>query len=315
VTVAVSEPTMRARQLEVDAEQFPDDRAEILFEAAAAWQDAGDLDRARQQLERIVGFGGVDAGMARVQLAELYLTLRDGEHARAELSALKASREPDPAPYAMAGELFAERDDTRAALTWFNIAATRFSDDEVAEACDPEYGWMTYAAGVLWQRRKARRQLGFLPDELDGALAEPLLRRGEAFPTIQELLSTDALGAAHGVRVLIWPRAEFDTARRRWPQLIEAETTHDAYRTRLEAELRELTEREHVPVTLIPALAGTLGDFATRVEGQVTDAAVRRAHLAEQAAQGNTTRWPPPRNSPCWCGSAIKYKKCCGRVR
>ena len=21
--------------------------------------------------------------------------------------------------------------------------------------------------------------------------------------------------------------------------------------------------------------------------------------------------WPPPRNGPCWCGSGLKYKKCC----
>jgi hypothetical protein len=315
VTLAPPDPTIRARELEADAEQFPDERAEILFEAAAAWQDAGDVDRARQLLGDILKLGGIDAGMARVQLAELYLTLGDDEHARAELFALKTSRERDPAPYAMAGELFAERGDTRAALTWFNIAAARFPDDEIAEACDPEYGWMTYAASVLLQRRKARRQLGFLPDELDEAVAVPPLHPDGVFPTMQEALSSDADVAARGVRVLIWPRPEFDTARARWPELIDAETTHDAYRMGLEGELRELTERRHVPVTLIPALAGPLGDFATRVEGQVTDAAVRRAYLAEQAAQGNTTRWPPPRNSPCWCGSAIKYKKCCGRVR
>lgn len=306
---------MLARELEADAERFPDERAEILFEAAAAWQDAGDLDRARQLLERIVGFGGLDAGMARVQLAELYLTLGDDEHAQAKLAALKASRERDPAPYAMAGELFAERGDTRAALTWFNIAAARFTDDEIAQACDPDYGWVTYAAGVLWQRREARVQLGLPPDELDHAVAAPPLHRRGAFPTIEQVLSSDAVGAARGVRVLIWPSAEFETARGLWPELIDAETTHDAYRTRLEGEFRELTERQHVPVTLIPALAGPLGDFATRVKGEVTDEGVRRAYLAEQAAQGNTTRWPPPRNSLCWCGSAVKYKKCCGRVR
>lgn len=306
---------MRARQLETDAEQFPDERAQILFEAAAAWQDAGDVDRARQLLEGIIEFGGIDGGTARVQLAELFLTIGADERAQSELAALKASRERDAAPYAMAGELFAERGDTRAAVTWFNIAAARFDDDEIAEACDPQYGWMTYAANVLWQRRKAREQHGFPPDELDEAVAAPPLRRSEAFPTMQEVLSSDTVGAARGVRVLIWPLAEFETARRKWPDLIDGETTHDAYRTRLEGELRDLIERQHVPVTLIPALAGPLGDFAARAEGQVTDAAVRRGYLAEQAAQSNTIRWPPPRNSPCWCGSAIKYKKCCGRAR
>lgn len=33
---------------------------------------------------------------------------------------------------------------------------------------------------------------------------------------------------------------------------------------------------------------------------------------ADLAARGRAQAWPPPRNSPCWCGSTRKYKKCCG---
>jgi hypothetical protein len=31
--------------------------------------------------------------------------------------------------------------------------------------------------------------------------------------------------------------------------------------------------------------------------------------------QGTMIEWPPGRNQPCWCGSAVKYKKCCGANR
>ena len=29
---------------------------------------------------------------------------------------------------------------------------------------------------------------------------------------------------------------------------------------------------------------------------------------------GEATTWPPARNEPCWCGSGVKYKRCCGTV-
>ncbi|MCD0447919.1 SEC-C domain-containing protein [Actinocorallia sp. API 0066] len=29
--------------------------------------------------------------------------------------------------------------------------------------------------------------------------------------------------------------------------------------------------------------------------------------------EGELVPWPPERNDACWCGSAAKYKKCCGR--
>ncbi|MET9315984.1 SEC-C metal-binding domain-containing protein [Kribbella sp. NPDC003505] len=32
----------------------------------------------------------------------------------------------------------------------------------------------------------------------------------------------------------------------------------------------------------------------------------------ENLSAGRRVEWPPPRNQPCWCGSGIKYKKCCG---
>ncbi|MFC4081708.1 SEC-C metal-binding domain-containing protein [Amycolatopsis samaneae] len=28
--------------------------------------------------------------------------------------------------------------------------------------------------------------------------------------------------------------------------------------------------------------------------------------------EGDGVGWPPGRNDVCWCGSACKYKKCCG---
>ena len=43
---------------------------------------------------------------------------------------------------------------------------------------------------------------------------------------------------------------------------------------------------------------------------------VTHDQVAAQALRDDPGRgiaWPPGRNEPCWCGSAHKYKRCCGR--
>jgi hypothetical protein len=58
-----------ALDLEAEAREYPDDRGEILVEAAAAWRRAGDDARASALLEGLVADGGEDGCYARVELA------------------------------------------------------------------------------------------------------------------------------------------------------------------------------------------------------------------------------------------------------
>jgi len=46
---------------------------------------------------------------------------------------------------------------------------------------------------------------------------------------------------------------------------------------------------------------------------QHADQDTRLACLNGIVEQGGAIDWPPARNAPCWCGSAVKHKKCCGR--
>jgi hypothetical protein len=51
--------------------------------------------------------------------------------------------------------------------------------------------------------------------------------------------------------------------------------------------------------------AGTLAAYVT-----VDDA--RAGHARGLAARpGARIPWPPERSDACWCGSGLKYKKCC----
>ena len=65
--------TQRAEQLEADAVVYPDERDELLLEAAEAWQRAGQPERARALLAELIERGGEYGCDARVQLADLHM--------------------------------------------------------------------------------------------------------------------------------------------------------------------------------------------------------------------------------------------------
>src|SRR5439155_7147533 len=70
-TVSVVVATVdEAAALEVEAEEYPDERGEILLEAGEAWRRAGRSDRPRELLARLIREGGDDGCSARFTLAE-----------------------------------------------------------------------------------------------------------------------------------------------------------------------------------------------------------------------------------------------------
>jgi hypothetical protein len=63
-----------AAALEAEAEEYPDERGEILLEAAVAWREAGRPERAYELLEQLVAGGGEDGCYARTELANGYFS-------------------------------------------------------------------------------------------------------------------------------------------------------------------------------------------------------------------------------------------------
>jgi hypothetical protein len=59
--------------------------------------------------------------------------------------------------------------------------------------------------------------------------------------------------------------------------------------------------------------ADALTDFAERTGESPTDPDVKQRYCLSVPGSA-TIAWPPERNAACWCGSARKYKKCCGRA-
>jgi hypothetical protein len=77
--------------------------------------------------------------------------------------------------------------------------------------------------------------------------------------------------------------------------------------------MRAMAERDAAQVRIVRLDVPGLLAYVQRTG---TDPARRQTRLGYAGWLHDTGRtgesWPPERNSPCWCGSATKYKKCCG---
>ncbi|MEV1116736.1 tetratricopeptide repeat protein [Actinosynnema sp. NPDC049800] len=298
-------PADIAAQLQADLEQYPDERTQILIEAAETWRQAGEGERAVALLEQAVAEGGEDADEARVALADVLFALDRVEQAEAQLDTLRRERPPSPAPYHLAAELLEERGSLDEALTWYGMALSRLTEEELAQRSG-EFGFASYANTVLAGRRRVRQALAMPPDELDESVRS-MEDHAEEFAR-----ALTPRASPKEARVLFWPRGEISRAHETWPQLVQHADEETVLADR-EAANRELSESGVARITMVPLTVHRLLDFAARTGGDPADEQIRLACLAEIVEEGGAVAWPLARNAPCWCGSAAKYKKCCGR--
>lgn len=288
----------------------PDERGRLLLDAAGQSHRAGDHDHAVELLTECIALGGEDGGNARVALADVLFDLDRTEDALAQLDALRNERPSSPVPCHLAAELLAERGAPQQALTWFNMAISRLGEQEMAQR-HGEFGAYCYANGIIAGRRRVRRTLGLTADELDDSVREP-------DPSMFDRLLDHAIdldnrvGHPKEARVLYWPRDEVVPAHQRWPQLVQ-HTDVDAIMREREDHNRGLAAAGTTRITMAPLTAARLAEFVTRTGGDPADERTRYACMTEIIRENAAISWPPGRNTPCWCGSEIKYKKCCGR--
>lgn len=113
-----------------------------------------------------------------------------------------------------------------------------------------------------------------------------------------------------------FPRDQFAPALERWPELGERWGTddYDSYARAIQGHLLDIVSAAGRNPQLAMFDIDELDAYADDHDADPGDAATRAAFAADAARRGNGLPWPPSRNDPCWCGSARKYKKCCGTV-
>jgi tetratricopeptide (TPR) repeat protein len=316
VEVVTTAPRESLHQFRLELEEYPDQRGEILLDIAHTHRTLGEFEPAEAIMREMIAEGGEDGDYARVSLAELLFDLGRDAEARAELAALKAGRRTDRGGWQLAAELFEERGELSEALTWYTMATERFTAGERSRL-DSEYGWSTPAGMLVRGRRGVRRGMGLPPDGTDALVPDeneiqrlflrPMSTIDEAMDTMRARRDVSA-----EVRMLFWPRTEFDAAVERWPDLLKDQAAAAHYYPDLEQKLSVIAAEGAHRVSLVPCEVDGLVVFLDQAGSDDADSAARRAYLETRHRDGHYVSWPPERNKPCWCGSAVKYKKCCG---
>lgn len=280
-------------------------RAAWLSHAGEVWEQAGERERARACYEEAASDGGPAWLDPRASLVSVLLDLGDNPAAEEHLRALRRDLSLHGARgpvHDFVGEALEEHGRLGEALRWFDAGITYLEREDP----DGDHG------SCLHGRYRVRRELGLAIDRYD-LLAEEL--REEARSRYDDEALDDLVDARvrpSAVTALHWPADQLAGVLSRWPEIaVDYGTDHDAHRRLVEQQLRQLTEH----ASQVSVADGELDDllaFAARRLDDPTAASTRAEYAAELARVGRAQAWPPGRNDPCWCGSGVKYKKCCG---
>ncbi|MGH3869392.1 MAG: SEC-C metal-binding domain-containing protein [Pseudonocardiaceae bacterium] len=285
----------------------PADTGYALMLAAEIIEREGDLPGAQVLAERAVEayrVCGDPDGYPRAYHAELLLQIGREDEAMAELTALRPLMSHDTNAVSYVSEALEEGGRPEIAVRWLTAelrAALQRRAELEPDRPEPDYERAAAMAFAMAQvRHRLRRNLGLPHDEHD-RLADHLMDR------VLDALDDDAPSA-----LLFWPQSEFDQLLLRWPALAEDYgQTWEEYRTTLQRTLVLATESGAPSVGLLAGSVEELASYADRGDGDPTGPQVFQDYIRYLAEHRQEIAWPPELNQECWCGSSVKYEKCC----
>jgi hypothetical protein len=292
------------------------DKADIgyaLILAAEITEREGDLQAALALAERGVEayrvHGDAGHGYPRAFRAELFLRLGREDEAMAEFVALRPLLGRDLDAVSYVSEALETAGRAEIAEQWLSAAletAVAGMAGRSPRRSQPGHELALVVYALAQQRHRLRRDLDLPHDEHDD-LADSLQDAVYGMAG-----ADDDEDEYEGTAVLFWPREEFDRVVGRWPVLAAAYGhSWDEHRARLQRGLRLWAESGRSGLALLAGSAEELASFAARAGGDPTDPEVRQGYAQHLENHPRETRWPPGRNEACWCGSVMKYKKCC----
>ncbi len=117
------------------------------------------------------------------------------------------------------------------------------------------------------------------------------------------------------------PEAEFADVRTHWPDIAGSEFLqqdglligHADYCRRFERRMRAARETSVAVIHIAPIRWSEFTRWVEQERPDSDDPSQLRAQFAADLCRDSSRviAWPPGRNKPCWCGSGLKYKKCC----
>ncbi|MCI2423173.1 SEC-C domain-containing protein [Saccharopolyspora sp. K220] len=287
-----------AEALEADAETSGE-KCNDLVEAADYWHSAGEHEREERALLAAVEADDGNNVLSGPAAHGKFL-LTHGRRAEAEERFARLLREGSNCEWAYVEASMAYQlvDEPQEALRWLNIGVNRFVPDLDVELEMGDVGFE-----LLRERSLLRRELELPKDGLDD-LFDQLTEHGRQIS--EQIKDIKRRNEPTRIAVLFWPPAEFAKLQQEHPSWYP-DTTHLQHRQQVQHALRQHAG----PAVAIGSIEALVG-FAVSRGLPVNSASTRSQFAAEAARLGQATEWPPGRNDTCWCGSARKYKKCCG---
>jgi tetratricopeptide (TPR) repeat protein len=286
-----------------------DDAVYALSLAAEISERSGDLPGAVGLAERAAVLAqelGPRFGHARALYGQLLLRSGRDADGLAVLSGLRGLLTRDQNAVYYVSEALEQAGQTEVAVQWLTAALETALERRSAVAA--LRGSQTYqdaaviAFALAQARHRLRRELDLPHDEHD-LLADRL--RDAADDIVSGDEDTDS--------VLVWPSQQFTALVKRWPALADAfGATWDECRARTEQALHALSAVGQPRSTLLAGNVADLVSYLAPTGGDPTDPEVMQGYLDYLEDSGQVGQeWPPQRNQQCWCGSGLKYKKCC----
>jgi hypothetical protein len=301
---------VRAQDL---ARKDPENQQELLIEAAGEWEAASKPDRALAICDSLLSQGCDNAPLIQaLRIGILWDTGRETE-AREAAEHLHAAHPRSPEPWHHVAETFEAGGDLPSAAQWFTAGITHVLGATPYLEAIREAG--ADAEDLFIGRHRVRRRLGLPHDDWD-TLADTLHAAHSPTP-LEETNSPTPLPAHLAAKITAlhihrfteipyWPEPEHAELLRRHPDLSTVYgPDHPAHRRQVELRLRALHAEGASPLAVTPTTAAAYDSFASANPASPPDAFT-------PTNPAKPIPWPPHRNAPCWCGSGLRYKKCCG---
>ena len=171
-------------------------------------------------------------------------------------------------------------------------------------------------------RRKSLRRLGRGLDELEREVeafrAAAAEREQQRAAKVRDAARRAGLAVRGRPTTVAWLTEEEDgIARERWAGWTEGlvvDGSFDARRERMERVLRERRADGDGPLVIVRIDVERYAAWCATEGHDAIDRRSRATWVEAERAAGAGLGWPPGRNEPCWCGSGLKYKRCCGAL-
>lgn len=275
----------------------PDDAADVLTLAAEVLVAHDKLNEAEAIGARVSGLTSA-ATYHRAHHAELLLKLGRENEALAILEGLRPFMLSEPLAAQIIAESLEEGGRADLAVDWLSTAAetlNALARADLDAGRDPDESGTALLVDIVRVRHRLRADLGLDHDELDELADEFDAATEDGTPV-----------------VMFWPEPEFTRFTAEFPALRPSlEDTWDEHRTAIESGLAAYSADGGTGLELVPGSVDDFYEFLRDTESDPADPETLDDYAESRAMAEATTPWPPERNAVCWCGSGVKYKKCC----